>query len=352
MLFRHYYHCGLKISSILIAMTVWGDESTVIVLQKMRFPLQKWELHFFITIKVSNFAPMKPILTITGSDSTGEAGVQADIKTISELGGHPMTAVTSITVQTTLGIMQFYDIPANIVEGQIEAVMNDSQPDVVKIGLVRKTEILDVIVRAIQKYRPRHVILDAVSLSSRGDELIGRDMVEAIRSRLSPLCTLIVRKDENSMHGFSNRYASAIAVFLNQGDTIRDAELKAKAYINSQVMRASELQGRSSELYNEFLDAVGDNFRIASDVKYYADLLNVSSRYLAQVTRRISGKSPKAIVDDHLIREIELQLNTTDRTIQEIAYHCGFSSQAHLSNFFKKHMGISPTLFRKTPPNS
>ena len=290
---------------------------------------------------------MKPILTITGSDSTGGSGVQADIRTISELGGHPMSAITSITVQTTLGIMQFYDVPANIVEGQIEAVMNDFQPDVVKIGLIRRADTLKSIVKAIQKYHPRHVILDAVSLSSRGDELIDSEMVEAIRNRLSPLCTLIVRKDAGSMHGFSNRYASAVAVFLNQGDTIEEAEAKAKAYINSQVMRASELQGRSSELYNEFLDAVAEHFHTASDVKYYADLLNVSSRYLAQVTRRISGKSPKAIVDDCLIHEIERQLWHTDKNVQEIAYDCGFSSQAHLSNFFKKHKGISPTEFRR-----
>ena len=70
---------------------------------------------------------MRPILTITGSDSTGGSGVQADIKTISELGGYALSAITSITVQTTLGIQQFYDIPATIVERQIDAVMNDSK---------------------------------------------------------------------------------------------------------------------------------------------------------------------------------------------------------------------------------
>lgn len=318
------------------------------LLHKREFRLHKWELVFVFMARSDYLCSMKPILTITGSDSTGGSGVQADIKTIAELGGHAMAAITSITVQTTLGIMQFYDVPASIVEGQIEAVMNDFQPDVVKIGLIRKADTLDVIVRAMLRYKPRHVILDAVSLSARGDELVSPEMVEAVRGRLSPLCTLIVRKNANSMHGFSNRYASAVAVFLNQGATTSEAEAKARAYINSQVLRTCELQGRSSELYNEFLSSVAENFRKASDVKHYADLLNVSSRYLAQVTRRISGKSPKAIVDDYLMREIELQLNTTDKTIQEIAYDCGFSSQAHLTNFFKKHRSISPTVFRKS----
>ena len=290
---------------------------------------------------------MKPILTITGSDSTGGSGVQADIKTISELGGYAMSAITSITVQTTLGIQQFYDVPANIVAGQIDAVMNDFEPEVVKIGLIRREDTLDVIVKALQKYRPRHVILDTVVLSSRGDTLISRDMLEAISHQLVPLCTLVIKKDDGSMHGLSNRYASAVAVFLSQGLSSDEAESKAKAYINTQVVKASDLQGRSSELYNELIDAIVEHHREASDVRFYADLLNVSSRYLAQVTRRISGKSPKAIIDDYLIHEIELQLKSTDNTVQEIAYRFGFSSQAHFTKFFKKLRGISPTEFRK-----
>jgi len=290
---------------------------------------------------------MKPILTITGSDSTGGSGVQADIKTMSELGGYAMSAITSITVQTTLGIQQFYDVPATIVAGQIDAVMNDFQPEVVKIGLIRREDTLEVVVKALQKYRPHHVILDTVVLSSRGDMLISREMQDSIRCQLIPLCTLVIKKDDGMMHGLSNRYASAVAVFLNQGSLPDEAETKAKAYINTQVVRTNDLQGRSSELYNELLDTIVEHHREASDVRFYADLLNVSSRYLAQVTRRISGKSPKAIIDDYLIHEIELQLKSTDNTVQEIAFRFGFSSQAHFTKFFKKQKGVSPTEFRK-----
>ena len=300
-----------------------------------------------IPSKAITFAAMKPILTITGSDSTAGSGVQADIKTISELGGYAMSAITSITVQTTLGIQQFYDVPATIVAGQIDAVMNDFMPEVVKIGLIRREDTLDVVIKALRKYRPRHVILDTVVLSSRGDTLISHDMQEAIRAQLLPLCTLVIKKDDGSMHGLSNRYASAVAVFLSQGMTTAEAEAQAKAYINTQIARANDLLGRSSELYNELLDAIAEHHREASDVKFYADLLNVSSRYLAQVTRRISGKSPKAIIDDYLIHEIELQLKSTDNTVQEIAYRFGFSSQAHFTKFFKKLRGVSPTEYRK-----
>ena len=77
------------------------------------------------------------ILTITGSDGTGGSGVQADIRCIHALGGTATSAITSITVQNTLGIQQFYDLPATTVRQQIEAILNDLQPQVIKIGLLR-----------------------------------------------------------------------------------------------------------------------------------------------------------------------------------------------------------------------
>ena len=99
-----------------------------------------------------------PILTITGSDSTGGSGVQADIKTISELGGYAVSAITSITVQNTLGIQEFFDVPAEIVSGQIEAIMNDIQPTIVKVGMIRRVETLGVVIDALTKYRPDYII--------------------------------------------------------------------------------------------------------------------------------------------------------------------------------------------------
>ena len=263
------------------------------------------------------------------------------------ISGTAASAVTSITVQNTLGIQEFYDLPASIVAGQIEAVMNDVQPQVVKIGMIRTREVLDVVVDALQRFRPQHIVYDAVIHSTQGDALVSEELVQEIRRRLLPLCTLVLQLDETQMHGLANRYASAVAVYLSRGESAEQAQALARAYINTRIVRAGDLQGRASELYHEFLTAVAEQFREYSDVHYYADRLNVSPRYLAQVTKRISGQAPKTIIDDYLIREIELQLNTTDRTVQEIAYSCGFSSQAHLTKFFRKLRGMSPTAFRK-----
>lgn len=317
---------------------------------------------------------IQPILTITGSDSTGGSGVQADIRTISELGGYAVSAITSITVQNTLGIQAFFDVPAEIVSGQIEAIMNDIQPSIVKVGMIRRVETLEVVIDTLTKYRPDYIIYAPAIWSSNGDALMTEDVVSQIRYRLLPLCSVVVaRKKENDIilqdtkllrmaegngmqvflldnansHGLTNRFSSALAVYLNQGKKMEDALAMAQDFINVELTRESNLQGRSSELYNQFISQVNNFCRTYSDVHFYADQLNVSSRYLAQVTRRISGKTPKAIIDEYIVKEIERELSTTTHTVQEIANTFGFSSQAHLTKFFRKMKGVTPSAFRQ-----
>ena len=134
------------------------------------------------------------------------------------------------------------------------------------------------------------------------------------------------------------------------GKKMKDALAMAQDFINVELTRESNLQGRSSELYNQFISQVNNFCRTYSDVHFYADQLNVSSRYLAQVTRRISCKTPKAIIDEYIVKEIERELSTTTHTVQEIANTFGFSSQAHLTKFFKKMRGVTPSAFRQPKP--
>ncbi len=325
-----------------------------------------------------------PILTITGSDSTGGSGVQADIRTISALGGYAVSAITSITVQTTLGIQQFYDLPASIVGGQIEAIVNDMQPQIVKIGMIRRVDVLRTLVDTLLKYRPPYIIYDPIVRSARGDQLMTEDVIAQIRSWLLPLCSLVIIREQDAgvllqqeirndddrkhlteslhqlgcrevlltreldMHGLGNNFSSAIAYYLSKGADIPQALSQARTYISQQQAYKTGITGRISQLYNEFLNAVAQHYHTNSDVAYYADCLNVSSRYLAQVTRRISGKAPKTLIDDYLLKEIACQLTTTAKTVQEIAYDFGFSSQAHFAKFFKKQMGKTPSEYRKT----
>lgn len=317
---------------------------------------------------------LKTILTITGSDSTGGSGVQADIRTIASLGGYAVSAVTSVTVQNTLGIQAFYDLPAEIVRGQIEAIINDMQPDTVKVGMIRTIETLAVVVDALLKYRPHHIIYDPIVTASNGDRLMTNDVIMQIRCRLLPLCSLVILRegeaekifdcsslkgegsravrsfvlDDPLQHGLANSFSSALAVYLSQDEPMEEALQHAREYVRTLVARKSDISGRSSQLYNEFLEAVQEHHRTNRDVAFYADCLNVSPRYLSQVAHRISGKSPKCIIDHTLAEALACQLRTTQKTIQEIAYEHGFASQAQFSKFFRKQMGQTPSEWRRT----
>ncbi len=291
------------------------------------------------------------ILTITGSDGTGGSGVQADIRFISELGGVAASAVTSITVQNTLGIQEFYDLPASVVRQQVEAIVNDLQPQVVKIGLLRSIEVVEAVVDVLKKYKPNQIIYAPVLKSTRGDQLVSPKVYDAISRLLIPMCTVVLEPSDLPIgprrHGHANQLASALAFYLSHGERIDEAMLHARAYLNQLPASYADGNSRSEELYNQFLSAVETYFGRYSDVAFYAEQLNVSPRYLGQVTRRIADRSPKSIIDERITNEIALLLTKTNKPLKEIAMQFGFSSQAHLSRYFKKQKGLSPSLYKQ-----
>lgn len=131
------------------------------------------------------------VLSIAGSDCSGGAGIQADLKAISALGAYAATAITAITVQNTMGVKNIFPIPLEFVKGQIEATMEDLQPDAIKIGMVNDSEIVKIIAQCIRKYNPRWVIYDPVMVSTSGYKLIEDNTINIIKEELFPLATLI-----------------------------------------------------------------------------------------------------------------------------------------------------------------
>ncbi len=131
------------------------------------------------------------VLTIAGSDCSGGAGIQADIKTISALGAYAASAITAITVQNTCGVTDIHPIPPHYVKGQIDAVMTDINPNAIKIGMINDVEIVKVIAESIRQYKPQYVVFDPVMVSTSGCKLIEDDTIEAITSILMPLATII-----------------------------------------------------------------------------------------------------------------------------------------------------------------
>lgn len=153
-------------------------------------------LTFFILSLRKNFKTTKMkcypiILSIAGSDCSGGAGIQADIKTISALGGYAASAITAITIQNTLGVQAVHTLPSEIVNKQIEAVMDDLQPNTIKIGMVDDTSIVHVIVDCIKKYNPQNIVYDPVMVSTSGRHLITEDAILEIKKELFPLVSLI-----------------------------------------------------------------------------------------------------------------------------------------------------------------
>ncbi|MBQ2298564.1 MAG: bifunctional hydroxymethylpyrimidine kinase/phosphomethylpyrimidine kinase [Bacteroidaceae bacterium] len=291
--------------------------------------------------------PTRAILTITGSDGTGGSGVQADIRFISQLGGVAASAITSITVQNTLGIQEFYDLPASMVRQQVEAIINDLQPQVVKLGLLRRIDVVEAVAEVLSHYRPRHVIYAPVKESAHGERLLSPQVYEAIERLILPLCTVVLEARQEGPHGTANQLSSVVAVLLNRGEQPDEAIRHAHELLADLPIGYVESMGRSGELYNQFLDAVERFYYRYADVAFYAEQLNVSSPYLGQVTRRIAGRSPKTIIDERITSEIVSLLTTTTYPLKEIAHRLGFSSQAHLSRFFKKQKGISPLQYRQ-----
>ena len=131
------------------------------------------------------------ILTIAGSDCSGGAGIQADIKTISALKGYAASVITAVTAQNTMGVQAVCPIPPDIVRAQITSVMDDLQPVAIKIGMVHNAAIVHTVAECLQKFWSRFVVYDPVMVSTSGRKLMTEDTVRTIQEELFPLCSLI-----------------------------------------------------------------------------------------------------------------------------------------------------------------
>lgn len=131
------------------------------------------------------------VLSIAGSDSSGGAGIQADIKTITAHRLYAETAITAITAQNTLGVTAVQNISPDIVAAQIDAVFDDIRPSAVKIGMVSSAEIIEVIADRLGAWDAQNIVVDPVMVATSGARLIAEDAAEALTRRLFPLATVI-----------------------------------------------------------------------------------------------------------------------------------------------------------------
>ena len=160
---------------------------------------------------------MKKVLTIAGSDSSGGAGIQADIKTITAHKMYAMSAITALTAQNTTGVYGIMEAKPQFIGQQLDCIFTDIYPDSVKIGMVSNSEIIRVIVEKLEYYEAKNIVVDPVMISTSGHKLLSEEAQEAIITRLLPIATLITPNipEAEVLSGFS---------IQNEKDMIKAAE--------------------------------------------------------------------------------------------------------------------------------
>ena len=134
---------------------------------------------------------MRTALTIAGSDSSGGAGIQADIKTMTLNGVFAMSAITALTAQNTTGVQGIFEVSPEFLKKQIDSIFTDIRPDAVKIGMVASSALIEVITERLQFYKAQKIVVDPVMVSTSGSKLISDDAVTTLKAKLLPIATVL-----------------------------------------------------------------------------------------------------------------------------------------------------------------
>jgi hydroxymethylpyrimidine kinase/phosphomethylpyrimidine kinase len=134
---------------------------------------------------------MKRVLTIAGSDSGGGAGIQADLKTITILGGYGMTVITALTAQNTIGVQGVHPVPVAFIGQQLDSVLSDIGADAAKTGMLANAEIVDAVAEGIKRHHVQPLAVDPVMVATSGDPLLSKDAVETLKQTLLPLAHVV-----------------------------------------------------------------------------------------------------------------------------------------------------------------
>ena len=187
---------------------------------------------------------IKKILTIAGSDCSGGAGIQADIKTITAHKMYAMSAITALTAQNTTGVYGIEEVTPEFVGQQIDCIFNDICPDAVKIGMVSSTKIIEVIVAKLVQYKPKNIVIDPVMVSTSGSKLLCDDAMNTLITKLIPLATVITPNipEAEVLCGFSIK---------NENDMIKAAKEISKILKGAVLVKGGHLVSDAVDLLYE-----------------------------------------------------------------------------------------------------
>ena len=134
---------------------------------------------------------MRTALTIAGSDSSGGAGIQADIKTIISNGVYAMSAITALTAQNTTGVTGIMEATPEFLADQLDNIFTDIYPDAVKIGMVSESDLIRMIAKKLRQYQAKNIVVDPVMVATSGARLISEEAVDVLKEELFPLADLL-----------------------------------------------------------------------------------------------------------------------------------------------------------------
>ncbi|WP_461810695.1 bifunctional hydroxymethylpyrimidine kinase/phosphomethylpyrimidine kinase [Faecalimonas sp.] len=134
---------------------------------------------------------MKTALSIAGSDCSGGAGIQADLKTMTMNGVYAMSAITAVTAQNTTGVTAISEVTPEFLEQQIDAVFEDIRPDAVKIGMVSSVQLIEIIAKRLRFYKAKNIVTDPVMVATSGARLIAENAIETLKKELLPIASLV-----------------------------------------------------------------------------------------------------------------------------------------------------------------
>lgn len=177
---------------------------------------------------------MKTALTIAGSDCSGGAGIQADIKTMTMNGVYAMSAITALTAQNTTGVSNISEVTADFLKDQLDMIFTDIVPDAVKIGMVANSELIKTITERLKFYKAKNIVVDPVMVSTSGADLMHNEVISTMKDYLLPLATLITPNIPEA------------EVLSGMGIANEEDMLKAAIYLNQTYGCAVLLKGGHS----------------------------------------------------------------------------------------------------------
>ncbi|MDY5846637.1 MAG: bifunctional hydroxymethylpyrimidine kinase/phosphomethylpyrimidine kinase [Bariatricus sp.] len=252
---------------------------------------------------------MKTALTIAGSDSSGGAGIQADLKTMTVNGVYAMSAITALTAQNTIGVTGIMEVTPEFLAKQLDAVFTDIRPDAVKIGMVSGKELIEMIAEKLEEYHAQNVVVDPVMVATSGARLISEEAIEILKEKLFPMATVLTpnipetevladmpvkTKDDMLLAAekINNRYGCAVLIKgghqLNDANDLLYRDGKCKWFLGKRIDNPNT-HGTGCTLSSAIASNLAKGFDLATSVERAKEYI---SGALAAMLDLGSGSGP------------------------------------------------------------